>query len=467
MLLPKEIAHDVIAYAVSLGADFCELFIEKNSIQNIVYNSKKIKDISSGIDFGIGIRLIYGELALYAYSNSNKKEDLLDMIKKLAGQLSVGAKNADVLKTVNFTPHFTPLQYKEISYLPRKDATLPEKIEILKKLDTLTRNQSPLISQVSIYFTQKEQTIEIYNSEGLYATEMRPYIRLGTDVVATDGTEQASAYIAPGRRGGFSFIENLDLQVIADETAKRALVVLKAKPCPAGTMPVVIENGFGGVIFHEACGHLLETTSVETKSSVLWDKKGELIAHPAVSAVDDGTNENLWGSLSIDDEGMPTQKTQLIKNGILENFICDKLGNIKTGHARTGSGRRQSYRFAPASRMRNTYIDQGTSTLDDMLQSMGNGIYCAAMGGGSVNPGTGEFNFSVSEGYLVKNGKIKHAIKGATLIGKGAEILTKISMVGNNLEYTAGMCGSVSGSIPTTVGQPAIKVDNILVGGQA
>ncbi len=458
MLLSKETAHDVIAYAVSLGADFCELFVEKTSIQSIFYTSQKIKDISSGIDSGIGVRLIYGDLALYAYSNSNKKDDLLSMVKKLTAQFSSKQKSLPSL-------NFTPVNYKNISALPNRDVLLSEKIESLKKLDMLTRAHSPMISQVSMRFMQKEQQIEIFNSEGLHATEIRPYIRLYTEAVAQDGNEQATGSISPGRRGGFNFIETLDLKQAAETAAKQALVVLKAKPCPAGTMPVVIENGFGGVIFHEACGHLLETTSVEKKSSVFWDKKGEMIAHEALSAVDDGTNDNMWGSLSIDDEGMPTQRTQLIKNGRLENFIVDKIGNMKTGHARTGSGRRQSYRFAPASRMRNTYIDKGTSTLDDMLQSMGNGLYCAAMGGGSVNPGTGEFNFSVNEGYLVKNGKITDAIKGATLIGKGTDIMTKISMVGDNLEMAAGMCGSVSGSIPTTVGQPALKVDDILVGG--
>lgn len=461
MLLNKEVANDVIAYAISLGADFCELFIEKTSIQSIVYNSKSIKDIASGVDSGVGLRLIYGDLALYAYSNSSKREDLLDMVKKLSANYR--SKQAAALKVFNFSP----ISYNEIKYLPNRDVNLKDKIEVFKKLDEKTRSKSSLISQVSIYFTQKEQLVEIYNSEGLYAAEKRPYIRIFSDVVATDGNEQASAYTGPGRRGGFSFIESLDLDQIAEETTRQALTVLRAKPCPPGIMPVVIENGFGGVIFHEACGHLLETTSVEKKSSVLWDKKGEMIAQPVLNAVDDGTDNYLWGSLSIDDEGMPTQRTQLIKNGILENFICDKLGNIKTGHPRTGSGRRQNYRFAPASRMRNTYIDKGTSSLDDMLQAAGNGIYCKAMGGGSVNPGTGEFNFTVSEGYLIKNGKIEHAVKGATLIGKGSEILPKISMVGNNLECTAGMCGSVSGSIPTTVGQPAIKVDSILVGGQA
>lgn len=463
MLLSKDLAQEVIAYGISLGADFCELFIEKTNVQSISYQSKKIKDITSGVDSGIGVRLIFGHMALYAYSNSYKKEDLLDMVKKLAAQLKVKNQLA-VHKNFNFSP----LEYDVIKAVDnQKEIGLSDKILKLEKLDALTRQASSKVSQVTLNLMQKEQNIEIYNSEGLYASEKRPYIRLFSTVIASEGNQSATGSHYPGRRGGYQFIEELDLKEIVDLTTNQALTMLAAKPCPAGAMPVVIENGFGGVIFHEACGHLLETTSVEKKSSVFWDKKGELIAHPAISAVDDGTNDNLWGSLSIDDEGMPTQKTQLIKDGILTNFICDKIGNLKTNHPRTGSGRRQSYRFAPASRMRNTYIDKGTSSLDDMLASAQNGIYCKAMGGGSVNPGTGEFNFSVTEGYIIKDGKIGHAVKGATLIGKGAEILTKISMVGNNLEYSAGMCGSVSGSIPTTVGQPALKVDEILVGGQA
>tara|TARA_Y100000748_G_scaffold293264_1_gene282629 strand:- start:589 stop:1287 length:699 start_codon:yes stop_codon:yes gene_type:complete len=232
-------------------------------------------------------------------------------------------------------------------------------------------------------------------------------------------------------------------------------------------MPVVIDNGFGGVIFHEACGHSLETTSVEKKASEFWDKKGEVIANEALSAVDDGTLDYLWGSLSVDDEGMQTQKTQLIKNGVLENFLCDRLGEIKTGHPRTGSARRESYKFAPASRMRNTFIEAGNYKLDELLAAMDDGLYAKSMGGGSVNPGTGEFNFSVQEGYLVKNGKLTDAVKGATLIGKGGDIMKNISMVADNLDYAAGTCGSVSGGVPVTVGQPAVKVDEILVGGKA
>jgi TldD protein len=194
---------------------------------------------------------------------------------------------------------------------------------------------------------------------------------------------------------------------------------------------------------------------------------GEMIASDVVSAVDDGTIEGKWGSVAIDDEGMPTQKTQLIKNGKLESFLVDKLGAMKTGFEPTGSGRRQSYKFPPASRMRNTFIEAGDSKFEDLITSMDNGLYAKSMGGGSVSPGTGDFNFAIEEAYLVENGKITRPVKGATLIGSGPDTLKQISMVSDNLELAPGMCGSVSGSVPVTVGQPALKVDEILVGGKA
>ena len=232
-------------------------------------------------------------------------------------------------------------------------------------------------------------------------------------------------------------------------------------------MPVVIGPGIGGVIFHEACGHLLETTSVAKKASVFHDKMGDLIANPVVSAVDDGIMAKEWGSINIDDEGMPAQRTQLIQDGRLVNFLADRIGAEQTGYDRTGSGRRQSYKFAPASRMRNTFIEPGSSELDDMIASIDRGIYASHMGGGSVQPGTGEFNFAVTEGYFIENGKVQYPIKAATLISTGPSVLKEISMVGKDFSLACGMCGSVSGSVPTTVGQPSLKVDDILIGGNA
>jgi len=459
-VLDKKLANEILFEAISLGADFCDIYVEKSKVETISLNSSRIKDVRSGIDFGIGIRLIYGDKALYGYTNSMEKMELINLTRILAEQYKKKVETSLALE-------FKSKKISQIASIGNSDITLSQKISYLHKLDKLTRDAHSKISQVSIGLSFKEQDIEIFDSEGLYMTDKRPYCRISTTSIAKDGDKQATGMWNPGVRGGYQFLETLDFNWIAEYTAKQAVNILNAKPCPAGVMPVVIDNGFGGVIFHEACGHPLETTSVEKKASVFWDKKGEMIAHEALSAVDDGTIDNLWGSLNIDDEGMPTQRTQLIKNGKLENFLSDRIGEIKTGHQRTGSARRESYKYAPASRMRNTYIEPGSFNLEELLSSMGDGLYAKSMGGGSVNPGTGEFNFSVQEGYLVKNGKILDAVRGATLIGKGEEIMKNISMIGNNLDYAAGTCGSVSGGVPVTVGQPAIKVDKILVGGQA
>lgn len=459
-MLNQNVANDIIFEALSLGADFCDLFVEKSQIETITMNSSKVKDMKTGIDFGIGVRLIFGTKALYAHTNSIDRDELIGLTRLLAERYKISSQGLAPL-------HFQAKQRHNVMAYNDTGANLSEKITKLHEIDKKTRSQHKMISQVNIGLFLKKQFVEIFDSEGLHIQDERPYCRISSSAIAKDGDNQADGFWAPGARGGYAFVEELNTDWMSDYIARQAVNILKAKPCPAGKMSVVIDNGFGGVIFHEACGHSLETTSVEKKASEFWNKKGEKIAHENLSAVDDGTIDKLWGSLSIDDEGMQTQRTQLIKDGILTNFICDRLGEIKTGHPRTGSARRESYKYAPASRMRNTFITPGENSLEDLLQSMGDGLYAKSMGGGSVNPATGEFNFSVQEGYLVKNGKILDAVKGATLIGRGADIMKNISMVGNNLEYSAGICGSVSGGVPVTVGQPAIKVDTILVGGKA
>ena len=230
---------------------------------------------------------------------------------------------------------------------------------------------------------------------------------------------------------------------------------------------VAIGNGFGGVIFHEACGHGLEATSVAFGTSVFCGKLGEQIASPCVTAVDDGTLPNEWGSENVDDEGTPTTKLVLIENGVLKNYMIDRLNGRRMGMPPTGSARRESYAYAPTSRMRNTYIAAGSDDEKEIISSMGDGLYAARMGGGSVDPATGEFNFAVQEGYLVKDGKITTPVRGASLIGKGADILMKIDRVGRDMRMAQGMCGSLSGSVPTNVGQPMIRVSSITVGGRA
>lgn len=461
-LLDSQIAGDVLDHALALGADFAELFVERRRRSQVSLLSSQVESISGGLDFGIGIRLCYGHKVLYGYTNSSEPAELLRIVTLLAGK---DRRDPQVTRQAfDFT---TPLDHHPVRQPLHQDRLLEAKIAYLMTLDHTARAESPLITQFSGNALGWEQEVSIFNSEGLQASDRRHYNRIMAQAIAMKEGEQSVGYEAPGALMGWEHSQQIDPVELAQTAARQALIKLGAAPCPSGTLPVIMDNGFGGVIFHEACGHLLETTSVAKKASVFHDKMGEQIANLAVSAVDEGLSVNAWGSINIDDEGMPTQRTQLIKDGVLTGFLVDRMGALKTGYARTGSGRRESYKFAPTSRMRNTYIEAGPHSLDDMLASVDYGIYAKKMGGGSVQPGTGEFNFNVQEAYLVEKGKITKPLKSATLIGTGPQVLQQISMVGNNLALAAGMCGSVSGSVPTTVGQPALKVDSILVGGNA
>ncbi|EHD0090551.1 TldD/PmbA family protein [Vibrio vulnificus] len=453
-------AKAVIDHALFLGADFAELFVEHHQTNNIQFNSQEVDKINSGIDFGIGIRLFFGHKVLYGFTNSTEESEL----KRVTSLLAAKDKRDQIAQAGSLNLIRYPMQHVSLQPLS-KDPYLDSKIAFLHQADLAARAQSDKITQFMGSVLQREQQIEIFNSEGLHIGDTRHYVRVATNAVAQDGSEQSVGMEGPGALMGWEFSQQLDAKALGQEVAEQALVKLNADVCPSGEMPVVIGNGFGGVIFHEACGHLLETTSVAKKASVFHDKMGEMIAHSAVSAVDDGTMTNEWGSIHIDDEGMETQRTQLIKDGKLTSFMVDKMGGLKTGYAPTGSGRRQNYKFAPTSRMRNTFIEEGESSFDEMISSIEKGIYAKKLGGGSVQPGTGEFNFAVREAYLIENGKITKPLKTATLISTGPKVLKEISMVGKDMALAPGMCGSVSGSVPTTVGQPSLKVDKILVGG--
>ena len=461
MFMSVGVAQRIMDHGLFLGADFCELYIEKSNNQSLKVKNEEVHSLTGGIDFGIGVRLLFGTDVLYGYLNSIEESEVTSVIEQLANNYKRERIHA-----------LTPLQLQR--YNQQITATQPisnislvdEKVVYLKDITKRCIQRSDRVTVAEAGVFQRHQSVELFNTEGLHAQDDRHYCRLSASVIAEDGDEKSSGFLMPGMLQGWEMHTQYTPDFLSHQVVEQALVKLNAVPCPSGNMPVIIGNAFGGVIFHEACGHLLETTSVQKKSSVFWDKMDTQIAHTAVNAIDDGTLQNEWGSINIDDEGMPVQRTQLIKDGVLVNFLSDKVGELKTGHTRTGSGRRQSYRYAPASRMRNTFIDKGDSTLDAMIESIDKGIYCKKMGGGSVQPGTGEFNFAAQESYLIEKGKITKPLKGATLIGKGPEVLQKISMVGSDLKVMAGMCGSVSGSVPVTVGQPSLKVDEILVGGQ-
>jgi len=461
-MLNTSVAQAVIDHALSLGADFAELFVERSQTNLVSTLSSHVQSVQSGIDFGVGVRLVYGNKVLYGYTNRAEQAELKGIVSKLAAK----DRRDPRASLTNFDYRRVEDKHAATRILS-VDPEVDNKVAFLLATDKSARAASNMISQTRGSCSQVEQRIELFNSEGLHTGDVRNYTRAFLVAIASDGSEQATGSWNDGGLMGWELIERMNSEAAGKEASRQALVNLSAKPCPSGRMPVVLGNGFGGVIFHEACGHLLETTSVAKKASVFHDKLGEMIANPVVNAVDDGTLHKERGSINIDDEGLDTQRTQLIKEGKLTSFLVDRIGAQQTGYARTGSGRRESYKYAPASRMRNTFIEPGTSELDEMIGSMDRGIYAAHMGGGSVQPGTGEFNFAVTEGYYVEKGKILYPVKAATLISTGPKVLKEISMVGRDFALASGTCGSVSGSIPTTVGQATLKVDDILVGGNA
>lgn len=459
-MLNKNIVDKVLNAALQTGADFAEIFVEDTNASTIQFSDNKTKQSIIGKSYGAGIRVIFGTSAIYGYTNDTSEKALLETAKTVAvaGKQNSIQQKFDLTKREIINNH--PIEIDNFG------VPLQEKIDFIKKINKVARAAGDKIVQVSIRMTEKQQKVMIANSEGLWAEDQRNYSRVHSTAIASDGKSMQTGSEGPGGLAGYEFFNSLNPQEIGESISGVAIKMLTAKHAPSGKFPVVIDNGFGGVIFHEACGHSLETTSVAKGASVFCDKMGQKIANEAVTAIDDGTLKNEWGSINIDDEGRPTERTVLIENGILKSYMVDKIGGIKMGIDPTGSGRRQSYKFAPASRMRNTFIAPGPHKREELIASIEDGIYAKKMGGGSVVPGTGNFNFSIQEGYLIKNGKIMEPIRGATLIGNGADILHKISMVADNLALAEGMCGSVSGSIPTCVGQPAIKVDEIVVGGR-
>lgn len=459
-MLSKDILSSVLARCLITGGDFAEIFEEDTLNTSISLLNGVVENTISGRIHGIGIRIFKGFKSVYAYTNNTSLQSLLDTAEKAA--LALGDLKEDISIVLN-----DKISYNNhpIIYVPSSIST-NKKIEVMKKGYKAAKEYSNDIKQVSVSYLDKEQNVLIANTEGLLAEDKRVRTRLAISSVASANGENQTGFEGPGAHKGFELFETIDPEYYGREASRVAHTMLHAKPCPAGKMTVAIDNGFGGVIFHEACGHSLEATSVAKGNSVFTNMLGKQIASTKVTAIDDGTIPNAWGSLNIDDEGNKTRKNVLIKDGILQGYLIDKLNGRRMGMEATGSSRRQSYKFAPTSRMTNTYIAAGNDKEEDIIKSIDNGLYAKKMGGGSVNPVTGEFNFAVSEGYIVKNGVIQEPVRGASLIGKGSEVLMNIDMVGTNLAQGQGMCGSVSGSIPTNVGQPMIRVKEITVGGR-
>ncbi len=458
-MLEKQLLERAINTALDSSADFAEVFVEDKKQSSIMMQSNTVEQAVNQTIYGVGVRIARGYHSVYGYTNSQNPEDVVSLAKDLAKSFE-GERVRETI-TLGELKKGSSHQIKRMPHT----VDMKEKVAIVKRANEAARAYSEEIKQVSISFMDYVQNVWIASSEDIYVQDQRVRTRLGIHSVASDGKEMQSGFNGPGGHYGFEFYETFSVEEAAKEASRIAVTMLHADECPSGVMPVVIDNGFGGVIFHEACGHSLEATSVAKNASVFSGKQGEQIANPIVNAIDDGTIENAWGSANFDDEGHPQQRRQLIKDGVLNSYMVDYINGKRMKASSTGSGRRESYRFAPTSRMSNTYIDNGDSNFDEIIAATEFGLYAKKMGGGSVNPSTGDFNFAVMEGYMIRDGKISEPVKGATLVGTGKDALKKIDMVGNNLLRAQGMCGSLSGSIPTDVGQPTLRISSMTVGG--
>ncbi len=459
--IKKDMLEAVLARAMSYGGDYAEIFIESSLVTTVTMVDRKVEGVLTGRLCGAGVRMFKGLKSVYASTNTLTRDGLMNAAD-ICGA-SIGAAGEG--QTVNLTPGHVP-EAHPVRVSPGSMAA-KDKVSILKSGYFAAADYAPEIIQVQGSLVDKQTQVVIATSEGLYKTDNRTRTRIALSAVAGDGKETQMGFYAPGALMGMEFFERMNPADIGKRAAKQAVTMLKARPCPPGRMAVAIENGFGGVIFHEACGHSLEASSVAKGNSEFAGKLGQQIASTKVTAIDDGTIPGEWGSTNIDDEGTPSRRNVLIENGILKGYMVDKLNARRMETEVTGSSRRQSYAFAPTSRMTNTFIAAGKDNNADIIKSMDNGLYAAQMGGGSVNPVTGEFNFAVSEGYLVRGGEICEPVRGASLIGKGGEVLMNIDMVGTDMQFGQGMCGSSSGSVPTNVGQPLIRVREMTVGGSS
>ena len=460
-MLSQDKLEKYLSLCMSSQADFAEIYEEKELTEAITMRDGLVDEIQSGDTAGVGIRLYKGVQSVYAFANSSDEEELLPLIDDLVSAVGRSDEKADIKLTRIEYENRHPVK------IDFTGAPLADKISLLTRVTEAATGYDERIVKVIASLSGWKKYVQISNSEGRLIGDTRERTRIMAEAFAKEGDNLQSGADRPGSGCGLEYYEEYTPEMAGREAARTAIVNLSAVDCPSGRMPVVIDNGFGGVIFHEACGHSLEATSVARNQSVFAGKLGQQIANPCVSAVDDGTIPCAWGSENIDDEGNFQQRRELIKDGVLTSYMIDRLNARRMGMEPTGSGRRQSYRFEPTSRMSNTFILPGETPFEELFEGIERGLYAKTMGGGSVNPMTGEFNFSVREGYLIENGKITVPVKGASLIGSGAEILMNIDRVSDNLARSQGMCGSMSGSIPTDVGQPAIRVTSITVGGTA
>lgn len=444
--------------------DYGEVFIQSTRGESFGLEDGIVKDGSFGVEAGIGVRALSGEKTGFAYSEDIRLDGLQEAAKAAQSIAGAGApRNLPSFRVGGY-----PSLYAAID--PISSLSDEEKVSLLQRVDQVARAQDPRVQEVNVRISGNHETMLVMASDGTLAADIRPLVRFDVSVIVEhNGRRERGNAGGGGRRSLDSLAEGEWTDNLAKEAVRMALVNLEAVDAPAGPMPVVLGPGWPGVLLHEAVGHGLEGDFNRKGSSAFSNRVGEQVASPLCTVVDDGTLEARRGSLSVDDEGTQTQMTTLIENGVLKGYMQDKLNARLMNVAATGNGRRQSYAHVPMPRMTNTYMLPGQDMPEDIIRSVKNGIYAVNFGGGSVDITSGRFVFSATEAYRIEDGQVTAPIRGATLVGSGPEVMNRISMVGNDLDLDGGVgvCGKDGQSVPVGVGQPTLKVDEIVVGGTA
>jgi TldD protein len=458
-VLDRSLIEEVLAAALARGGSFAELFVEERITAAIRLDDGKIEELSSGLDRGAGVRVVHGHTAAYAYSNRLDRDSLLEA----AAAASASVRDGEAGRVLDLRRAQAPVIHKA----EQVAADLPpeRKVEWLREADDAARAVDPAVRQVVAGYGDSVQRVLIASSDGRLVEEERPRIRLAVQVVAAREGVIQTGFEGPAGLAGIEFVDQHPPREIAEKAARQAVTMLGGVGAPAGEMPVVMGPGGGGVLFHEACGHGLEADLVQKDSSIYRGKLGQTLASPLVSGVDDATVPNAWGSFSFDDEGWPAERTVLFQEGVLESYLYDRLRAERDGVRSSGNGRRQSYANLPIPRMTNTYILPGESNPDDVIGDTAKGLYAKHLGGGQVNPATGDFVFGVTEAYLIENGEITRPVRGANLVGNGIGILNAIDAVADDFETLQGTCGKEGQGVPVGNGSPTLRITRMTVGG--
>lgn len=457
----KEIG-EILKQALRHGADFAELFWEHKETSSIGCEDNHIERINSGIDEGVGIRVLSGKSTSYAYTNELNLEKLLEV----ADQAGKAAKSTEMKKkTLDFYTPKANAQFEVV--IPPDTVEIADKVQKVLAVNNAARKVDPRIRQVSVGYGDVRQKVTIANTEGVFVEDERTRTRLSVNAIAAENDKIQTGFYSVGGNKGFELLEENDPIEIGEKAAERAKLMLTAKPAPTGKMPVIMAGRAGGTMVHEACGHGLEADLVQKQLSVYAGKKGKEVASPLITVIDDGTIPGKFGSMRYDDEGCPVQKTVLINKGILEEYMYDYETALQDTRESTGNGRRESYKSRPIPRMRNTYIKPGKTDPDKIIKDADNGLLVTAMGGGQVNTTTGDYVFDVAEGYLIEEGEVTCPVRGATLTGNGPETLQLVQDVGSDLGFTIGICGKNGQGVPVSDAQPTMSIKELIVGGTA